>query len=69
MGFTDKTPEYQACMNFREAVSPKNEEKPTDKILDLISLDDSPNKMEILFIKRKQGGKQGDDNTINKATQ
>ena len=68
MGFTDTTPEYQACMNFLEAISPRNKEKTTDEIIDLISSDDSPNKMEIMYVDTKQGGKQT-DNTINEATQ
>ena len=69
MGFTDKTPEYQACMNFLEAIRPKNKEKTTDEIIDLISSDDSPNKMEFPYVETKQGGGKQTDNTFNKATQ
>ena len=29
MGFTDKTPEYQVCVKFLEAISPKNKNKTT----------------------------------------
>ena len=68
MGFTDKTPKYQVCMNFLEAISSKKKEKTTDKIINLISSDDSPNKMEVLYVDTKQGGKET-DNTINEATQ
>ena len=31
MSFTDETPEYQACMKFLEARSPKKREKLTDE--------------------------------------
>ena len=56
MGFTEKTPEYQACMNFLEATSPKykKKEKSTGEVIDLISSGDSPNKMDILFIERRK---------------
>ena len=50
MGFADKSPEYKACMDFLEALSPKNKAKHTDEIIDLISSDESPSKMDILYI-------------------
>ena len=58
MGFTDKTPEYQACLKFLEAISPKNKDKNQDnptEIIDLTSAVDSPvkDKTEILFVERK----------------
>ena len=52
MSFPDKSPEYIACMNFLEAISPKNKAKHTDEVIDLISSDESPNKMDILNIKQ-----------------
>ena len=68
MGYTDRTREYQACVNFLEVISPNNKGKTTDKIIDLISSDDNPKKMEILCVETKQGGKQM-DSTGNEATQ
>ena len=59
LGFTDKTPEYQAFMKFLEAISPKIKDKIAKKteIVDLISPVESPvkDKTEILFIDRKSG--------------
>ena len=50
MGFADKSPENKACMDFLEAISPKNKAKHTDEVIELISSDESPNKMDILYI-------------------
>ena len=50
IGFTDKSPEYRACMTFLEAISPKYKAKNTDEVFDLISSDESPNKIDILCI-------------------
>ena len=69
MGFTDKTHEYQTCMNFREAISPKNKVKQTEEIIDLISSDESPNKMVILCIENKKSSNEADNTTNNDATQ
>ena len=52
IGFTDKSLEYRAFMNFLEAISPKNKAKHTDEVIDLISSDGSPNKMDILYIEQ-----------------
>ena len=58
MGFTDKTPQYQACVKFfkaiRSKIKDKNQDNPTE-IIDLNSPVDSPvkDKIEILFDERK----------------
>ena len=69
MGFTDKSPEYQACINFLEAISPKNKGIQTDEVVDLISSDESPNKTVILYIENKISSNEADNNTNNNAMQ
>ena len=69
MGFADKSPEYQASMNFLEAISPKNEAKQTDKVIDLISSDESPNKIDILNYENKKSSIEADNIKNNDATQ
>ena len=69
MGFTDKSPEYPACTNFLEAKSPKIKGKQTNEVIDLISSDESPNKMEILFIEDKKGSMEANSNPNNNAIQ
>ena len=55
MGFTEKTPEYQACSKLLEDISPRNKEK-TD-VVDLTSPteDDTNdnNHNNLLFVKKK----------------
>ena len=54
MGFTDKTPEYQACVKFSEAISPINKNKNT-AVVELTSPTESANdNTEILFVKKKK---------------
>ena len=56
MGFSDETPEYQACLEFIEAISPKQTKK-KEEVVDLTSLTDeemAENNNDILLIK---GGK------------
>ena len=74
MGFSDKTPEYQACLKILEAISPTNTNQNQDEaeINDLISPVDSINKgmTEILFIgktvrKHEKIGKKNEDETTN----
>ena len=69
MGFADKSSEYKACMKFLEAISPKNKAKQTDEVIDLISSDESPNKMDILYIDNKTSSKVTDNNANKEATQ
>ena len=69
MGFRDKSPEYQACMNFLEAICPKNKGIQTDEVVDLISSDESPNKTVILYIENKISNNEVDNNTNNNAMQ
>ena len=69
MGFADNSPEYQACMNFLEAISPKNKANQTDEVIDLISSDESPNKMNILYIENKRSSNEAENITNNDATQ
>ena len=56
-------------MNFLEAISPKNIAKQTDEVIDLISSDESPNKMDILYIENKKSSNEADNTTNNDATQ
>ena len=67
-GFTDKTPEYQACMNFLEAISPENKAKQTE-VIDFISSDESSNKVDIFYIENKKSSKEADNTTKKDATQ
>ena len=69
MGFADKSPEYKACMNFLEAIIPKNKAKQTDKVIDLILSDESPNKMDILYIDNKTSSNLTDNSANKEATQ
>ena len=56
MGFTEKTPQYKACLQFIEAISPKNKTDHTE-VVNLISppVENEPidTSNEILFIKAK----------------
>ena len=67
MGFADKSPEYKACMDFLETFSPKNKGKHTDEVIDLILSDESPNKMDILYI--EPSSNIADTNADKQATQ
>ena len=68
MGFTDKTPEYQVCMNFL-AISPTNKVKQTDEVINLISSGESPNKTVVLCIENKKNSNEADNTANNDATQ
>ena len=37
MGFSEKTPEYKACVQFIPAISPKHKTSTTNNVIDLIS--------------------------------
>ena len=37
MGFLEKTPEYKACVQFIQAISPKHKTSTTNNVIDLIS--------------------------------
>ena len=53
MGFSEETPQYQACVKFIEAISPKQANK-KDEVVDLMSLTDeemAENNNDILLIK------------------
>ena len=56
MGLTDKSLEFQACVNLLEVLNPKQKEKLTQTI-DLNSPVDSPNKetTEVMLIEIKDG--------------
>ena len=69
MGFADKSLEYQACMNFLEAISPKNKAEEMDEVIDLILSDESPNKMDILYVENKKSSNKTDNTTDKEATQ
>ena len=57
MGFTEKTPQYKACVKFIEAISPKNKISSTD-VVDLTSptedYEKNENNNDILFVKEKE---------------
>ena len=65
MSFSDKRPEYQACLKFLEAISPKSTTKKKKEIVDLISLVDSPDKNKILFLEVKKTGKTANKITVD----
>ena len=56
-------------MNFLEAISPKNKAKQTDEVIDLISSDEIPNKMDIQYVENKKNSNEADNTTNNDATQ
>ena len=66
MGFSNKTPEYQA-LKFLEATSPKCTTKKKEEIINLTSPVDSPEKNETLFIVVKKTGKIADNITDDPA--
>ena len=57
MGFTDKTPEYKACVQFIEAISPKHKPTTTSNLIDLTSPteaeDETMENNDILFVNTK----------------
>ena len=56
MGFAEKSPQYQACVKFIEAISPKNSTKETD-VVDLTSPTENvtiDNNNDILLVKDKE---------------
>ena len=58
MGCTEKTPDYQACVKFLEAISPKHKQKQAD-VVDLTSpTEDDMNDKEIPFVKEKDTTEQ-----------
>ena len=61
MGFTGKTPQYQACVKFFEAISPKHSGK--QDLVDLSSTiedENIENNSDILFVKIIESQKKGD---------
>ena len=62
MGFTEKTPQYQACVKFVEAISPKHRAKQTE-VVDLTSPTEDENvdnNNHILFVKNIDTQKTAD---------
>ena len=64
MGFTEKTPEYKACVKITEAISPKNKTTRNNNVIELTSpteYDTMDNNMEKLFVKTsdKETGRKG----------
>ena len=57
MGFTEKTAEYKACVQFIEAISPKHKPTTTSNIIDLTSPaeaeDETMENNDILFVNTK----------------
>ena len=63
MVFTDKTPQYQACLKFIEAISPKHGNDQTEMV-DLMSPteeDNAENNNDILFVKNIDNQQKVDD--------
>ena len=63
MGFSEKTPEYKACIQFIQAISPKHKTNITDEVLDLTSpaeLDDEKMDNNDIFCKNSKNPKQDD---------
>ena len=66
MGFTDKTPQYQACLKFIEAISPKHGTKHTE-VVDLTSPTDehmADNNNETPLINENEKKQKIDDNDL-----
>ena len=69
MGFAEKSPQYQACLKFIEAISPKNITKEID-VVDLTSPTEEKtidNNNDILFVKdkeQKEGGIEKKDKKL-----
>ena len=66
MGFTDKTPQYQACLKFIEAISPKHGANQTE-VVDLTSPTEDENVEngnDILFVKNIDTQKKTDDSEM-----
>ena len=62
MGFTEKTPQYQDCVKFIEAISPKHSARQTE-VVDLTSPTEDENvdnNNDILFVKDIDTQKTGD---------
>ena len=66
IGFSDHSPEYQACIKFLEAISPKSKSRMQEKseTIDLISPENSPEKETTAVPSIEKTG--GNDKTVNK---
>ena len=68
MGFTEKIPQYKACVKFIEAISPKSKTSHTD-VVDLTSPteddDTIDNNNDILFVKDKDLQQEGETKKTN----
>ena len=63
MEFSDKTPQYQACLKFIESISPKQGNK-KDEVIDLTSLTDeetTEKNNDILMIEEEKNKKNATD--------
>ena len=64
MGFHEKSPEYQACIKFLDAIRPKDQTN-TAHIVDLVSPAESPDKfstdLEVLSVMNVQNVEEGND--------
>ena len=62
MGFHEKSPEYQACLTFLDAIRPKEQ---TTQIVDLISPTESPEKsstdLQVLSVMNVQNVEEAND--------
>ena len=56
-------------MNFLEAISPKKQAEEMDEVIELILSDESPNKMDILYVENKKSSNKTDNTTDKEATQ
>ena len=64
MGFHEKSPEYQACLIFLDAIRPKDQTN-TAQLIDLVSPAESPEKsstdLEVLIVMNVQNVEEGND--------
>ena len=64
MGFHEKSPEYQACLTFLDAIRPKDQTSKT-QIVDLVSPAESPEKsstdLEVLSVMNVQNVEEAND--------
>ena len=63
MGFSEKTPEHKACIQFIQAISPKHKTNIFDEVIDLTSpaeLDDEKMDNNDIYCKNSKNPKQDD---------
>ena len=76
MEFTEKTPEYKACIQFMQAISPNHKPSTTNNVKDLTSPTEAETMQndDILFVKTKdiemnEQNKQTNSQIMKKSTE